>query len=153
MKDLAVDKKQIALIAVLVLAILGGMGYYSSSVLSNKWKFSPEKVFEEAFDEPVARAEHLTGDRDPSGDFNTWLHFKYPHIPVQKNKDQWKDAMVDEGRMWFAEKYPEDKALNELQFLKLQRRTWNDAVSVTNEWLLVNKHTDDCYYRIWGTSR
>jgi hypothetical protein len=152
-KDVAVSSKQIILIVVALVAILGAMGFYTTNVISNKMRFEPAKLFADAFDEPVNRAEGLVANKDDSGTYNFWMHFKYPHEAKLKHEEEFQQAMVEEARPWFDAKYPGEKALQELNFLKLKRRTFNDATSVTNEWLLYNPHTDDHYYRLWGTNR
>lgn len=137
----------------LAIAALVGMGIYSANVIGERNKFVPEKIFEAAFDEPVSRAVELVGTKDDNRQYDVRLHFKYPHEPKPKNEAEYKDAWYMEARNWFNEAYPNEKALQEMDFLKFKQRQKNDATLVTNEWILYNKHTDDVYYRIFGTSR
>lgn len=145
--------KQVLGIACLVIAALVGMAFYSTNVFTERNRFVPAKIFEAAFDEPVARAEELQGVKDDSTQYDVRLKFKYPHEPKPFHEDEYKTALCYEARNWFNEKYPGEKSLQEMDFLKFKQRRKNETTMVTNEWILYNPHTDYVYYRIFGTSR
>lgn len=149
----AAVSKQVLGIIVLVVAFVGGLVWYSQNVLTNKWKFVPQTVFETAFDEPFNRAEKLVATKEDAINYSVYMHFKYPHECKPKNESQYQTQWCAEARDWFNAKYPNDPGLQEINRLKFRKRTFNDTTTVTNEWLLYNPRTDDHYYRIWGTSR
>lgn len=145
--------KQAVGIGIIFLALLTFTGFYCFNVYKDRNAFSPEKIFEAAFDESVLRAENLTGVKDESTQYDVRLHFKYPHEPIPKNNAEYKTAWCNEARNYFNAVFPNEKPLQEMQFLKFKKRLHNDTTMVTNEWLLYNPHTDDVYYRIFGTAR
>ena len=145
--------KQAVGITILVIAFVGGLIWYSQNVMTNKWKFVPEKAFTDAFDEPFDRAENLEATREDGMSYSVYMHFKYPHECKPKNESQYQTVWCAEARDWFDKKYPNHPGLQEINRLKFRKRTFNDATTVTNEWLLYNPRTDDHFYRIWGTSR
>lgn len=126
---------------------------YMSNVYAERNRFTPEKIFKKAFDEDVLRAEHLEGTKDDSTQYDVRLHFKYPHEPKPFNESEYKTGWFMEARNWFNERYPNEKALQEMDFLKFKQRQKNETTLVTNEWILYNPHTDDVYYRVFGTAR
>ena len=146
------SKKLIGLIF-LVVVFVGGLAWYSQVVISRRMKFEPVKVFTDAFDEPVERAEGLVGTKDEGAGYGAYLHFKYPHEAKPKNESQYQTVWCAEAHDWFEQKYPGDPGLQEINRLKFRKRTLNQETAVTNEWLLYNPRTDDHYYRIWGTGR
>lgn len=147
------SSKQLVLVIGLAVLVLAGMGFYTKGVIDNKMKFYPDKLFEQAFDEPFNRATDFSGKREDGSTYEAYLHFKYPHEAKPLHESEWKTTWVGEARDWFDARYPGHAGLKEINRLKFRKRTLNETATVTNEWLIYNPRTDDHFYRIWGTIR
>ena len=147
------SSKQLVLVIGLVILALAGMGVYTKNVIEEKMKFYPDRLFTAAFDEPFARATDFSGKRDEGTQYQAYLHFKYPHEAKPMHESEYKTSWVAEARDWFAERYPNHPGLQEINRLKFRKRTFNDNIGTTNEWIIYNPRTDDHFYRVWGTSR
>lgn len=147
------SSKQLMVVIGLVVLAVAGMAFYTKNVLEAKLKFYPDKLFESAFEEPYSRATDFQGVREEGNNYQAYLHFKYPHEAKPMHESEYNQSWVGEAHDWFSRKFPNHPGLTEINRLKFRKRTFNDATSVTNEWLIYNPRTDDHYYRVWGTGR
>jgi hypothetical protein len=139
-----------------VVALFGGLIYYTTGAMTSKFKFDPDKAFKTAFDEDPARVEGpLFIKKADDGSYDMWMHFKYPHEAKMKHEAEFKPAFAAETASWFSRHLPpgDDKGLQDINHIKFRRRIDNQNVDVTNEWIIYNPRTDEHFYRTWGTQR
>jgi hypothetical protein len=144
------------LMALLLVAVLGVVGYFIYKIGFSDYTVRPPKIFAEAFDEKPEVVTGLTGGGVVSGNYDYWIHFKLPGRMAEiKNKSEFQQNDQDKemARRYFAGvETPPSTSLSVDQFnnLKFYSRVKNETQSVTSEWLLYNWRTDDQFYRKWG---
>lgn len=147
--------KQNKILAILgVVALFGGLIYYTSVAMTAKYKFDPNKYFVQAFDEDPKRIEGpLDIKAADDGTYDVWMHFRYPHEAKMLHESDFKPGWAAEAAQWFARRVPDAKGLQDLNHIKFRRRLDNQMTLVTNEWIIYNPRTDEHFYRTWGTAR
>jgi len=136
-----------------ILALFGGLIYFTTGAMTNKYKFDPNKAFTDAFDEDPLRIEGPLEIKKSDTDFDTWMHFRYPHEAKLKHEADFKTAWVAEAAQWFGSRVSDPSGVKDINHIKFRRRIDNQTTVVTNEWIIYNPRTDEHFYRIWGTSR
>lgn len=148
--------KQNKVFAVLgVIALFGGLIYYTTTAMTNKYKFDPKKAFVQAFDEDPARIAGPLDIKTSEDVYDVWMHFKYPHEAKLQHELQFKRADFEcpMAAAWFASRVPNAAGLQDVNHIKFRRRLDNQETMVTNEWIIYNPRTDEHFYRTWGTPR
>jgi hypothetical protein len=139
-----------------VIALFGGLIYYTATAMSSKYKFDPDKEFKAAFDEDPRRVEGpFYIKRADDGSYDIVMHFRYPHEAKMQHDSEFKPSWVAEAADWFSRHVPEADAagLKDINHIKFRRRIDNQQTVVTNEWIIYNPRTDEHFYRTWGTAR
>jgi hypothetical protein len=135
---------------VIVLVVLLGIAY-SYYKVSGSLEFSSAKLFEKTFVEPIESIKNLDGGSKAMVGFDSWIRFNSPTGVTLRNAKEFKPYISEAGRSFFAEKYKDDRVLQEsVSNYEYLVRTKNEVGSIVNEALLVNKNTHDYFYRIWG---
>lgn len=142
--------------ALIVVAVIGFVGYFIYKVGFGNYTVNPQKIFAEAFEEKPDAITDLTGGGEVSGNYDYWIHFKLTgRMAELKNKADYgqNDQDKEMARRYFAGvETPSSPALTVDQYnnLRFYNRVKNETQSVTSEWLLHNWRTDDHFYRKWG---
>jgi hypothetical protein len=151
-----VSKKNILFAILGVIALFGGLIYYTTGAMVNKYKFDPNKAFSQAFDEDPSRIEGpLDIKVSEDGTYDVWMHFRYPHEAKMQHEADFKPGWVGEAGSWFSRNMPPDKidGLKDINHIKFRRRIDNQTTMATSEWIIYNPRTDEHFYRTWGTPR
>ncbi len=137
------------LVPILVIVILESTYFYYCRQQSTQ--FSPAKLFVKEFTDPVSQLSDLKGDSNSSFGFDSWIRFKSPTPVHLRDAEQFKPSIEEVGRCWFAEKLPNDPALNDsADEYEYVVRSEHGVGQMINETLLVNKKSHDYFYRTWG---
>ena len=145
-----IDIREKVLFAVaLIIVLLASLLWYN--YIHRYILLSPQKVFEQAFVEPVDAATDLDGSNNVKFGFDYWIKFKYPaHVHLRK-ASEFKFTVAEVGRRWFAEKWPKDQALQDgASSYELLARTEQGVGKIVQEWLLINTKRNYYFYRNWG---
>ncbi len=136
--------------AAIVLVILLGLGY-SYYRITKTLEFSPVKLFEKTFLEPIETIKDLRGDSKALAGYDSWIRFNCTSGVTLRNAKEFKSYVPEVGRSWFAEKYGSDPILHQtVDSYEYFVRSESAVGSIANEALLVNKKTHDYFYRTWG---
>jgi len=135
-----------AIILIIIIAI-----WYSYYRLTKTLEFSPEKLYEKTFVEPIESIKDLNGASKATVGFDSWIRFNCPTGVTLRNAKEFKPYVAEAGRCGFAEKYADDRVLHQsINNYEYFVRSENAVNNIVNEALLVNKNTHDYFYRIRG---
>jgi hypothetical protein len=148
-----VSKKNIIWAVIGVIALFGGLIYYTTGALTSKYKFDPNKAFLQAFAEDPARIEGPLEQKQSDDVYDSWMHFRYPHEAKMLHESDFKPGWSAEAAQWFSTRVADPSGLKDINHIKFRRRIDNQATTVTNEWIIYNPRTDEHFYRTWGTAR
>ncbi|MBS1995316.1 MAG: hypothetical protein JSS86_03355 [Cyanobacteria bacterium SZAS LIN-2] len=148
------SKKNTILAILGVVVLFGGLLYYTTTAMTSKYKFDPNKAFTTAFDEDPLRIEGpLVVTPSDNGNYDTWMYFRYPHEAKMQHESEFQTAWCAEAAAWFSSRVKDPSGLKDINHIKFRRRIDNQATIVTNEWIIYNPRTDEHFYRTWGTAR
>jgi hypothetical protein len=136
-----------------VIALFCGLLYYTTTAMTSKYKFDPDKAFTQAFDEDPKRIEGKLDIKTSDDTYDTWMHFRYPHEAKMQHEAEFKPAWCAEAAQWFSNRVPDKSGLQDINHIKFRRRIDNQQTMATSEWIIYNPRTDEHFYRTWGTAR
>lgn len=138
--------ESLVIVLIIILAI-----WYSYHRLTKTLQFSPQALYEKTFVEPLESIKDLSGTSKATVGFDSWIRFNCPTGANLRNAKEFKPYIAEVGRVWFAEKYADDRVLcqpiNNYEYFV---RSENNVGNIVNEALLINKSTHDYFYRTWG---
>ncbi len=141
--------KLLIIFTLIIIFVIGGV--YSYFKMIKTMEFSPQKLFEQAFVEPVESVTMISGDSKNLLGFDSWIRFKSNSEIHLKNATDFKPYISEVGRSGFAEKYPGDRSLQQpVNTYDYLVRTEHTVGKIVNEALLINKTSHEYFYRIWG---
>src|ERR1700722_13346133 len=95
-------KEKVFFSAVLIVFLLAALLWYN--YLHRPILLTPETVFEQAFVEPVGAATALDGGNSLKFGFDYWIKFRFSEAVHLRKAQEFKPAVVEVGRSWFAQK-------------------------------------------------